>query len=227
MNEKIEINNHSYNNNSDNITLNNTENNNTNSINNFENKEKIYDYVHNIIKEPFSLENLKKFNISFNPKISVIISSYNCEKNLKNIQRSIQDQSFGDIEIIYVDDCSTDNSSEIIKSFQEIDHRIVYLKNKVNKGPFYSRNKGALFARGQYIQFVDADDLLVNNILDKTLKIIEEKKVDIVQYAVIRGIESFTLINEKYTQKSLILQPELSDEMFYGRGYLKNQIFIS
>ena len=216
INEKKINNNYIYN---DNITLNNVENHTTNNLYNYDNNYKIYKYIYDIIKEPLSLQNLKKFNISFNPKISVIIPSYNCEKYLKNIQRSIQDQSFEDIEIIYVDDCSTDNTSEIIKSFQEVDHRIVYLKNIVNKGLFYSRNKGAIFSRGKYIQFIDADDMLLNNILEKSLNIAEEKKVDIVQYATIRGYQFFSLINEKHTNKSLFLQPELSDEMFYGKGY--------
>ena len=66
--------------------------------------------------------------------------------------------------------------------------------------------------------------MLVNNILEKAYKLIQDKQVDIVQYAVIRGINIFSLINEKYTNDDddeLITQPELSDQMFYGRGYLK------
>lgn len=216
--KKKVINNSTYNKNNDNITSNDIEN--KNNLYNYDTNYKIYKYIYEVIKEPLSIQNLKKFNISFNPKISVIIPSHNCEEYLKNIQRSIQDQSIEDIEIIYVDDCSTDNTSEIIKSFQEIDHRIVYLKNKVNKGLFYSRNKGALFARGQYIQFIDADDMLVNDILEKALNIAEDKKVDVVQYALILGRQFFSLVNEKYSNKSLFLQPELSDEMFYGKGYL-------
>ena len=178
-------------------------------------------YIKKLLNETFDINNLKKYNMSINPKISVIVTAYNGEKYIKNIHRSIQDQSFEDIEIIYVDDCSTDKTEEIIKSFQEIDNRIVYLKNKKNRGPFYSRNKGALFARGEFIQFIDIDDLLLNNILDKTYKIAKSKQVDIVQYAVIRGVTMFKVLNEKYTNKELIKQPELSDQMFYGRGFLR------
>ena len=144
-------------------------------------------YINKLLNENFDISNLKKYNISINPKISVAVTAYNGEKFIKNIHRSIQDQSFEDIEIIYVDDCSTDKTEEIIKSFQEIDKRIVYLKNKKNKGLFYSRSKGALFARGEFLQFVDIDDLLLNNILEKTYKIAKSRQVDIVQYAVIRG----------------------------------------
>ena len=194
---------------------------NKNSILQKTDKNIISDYIKKILKEPFNINNLKKYNIRINPKISVIVPAYNAEKYLQNFHRSIQDQSFEDIEIIYVDDFSTDKTAEIIKSFQEIDNRIVYLKNKGNKSPFYSRNKGALFARGEYIQFIDADDMLVNNILEKTYSIAKNKLVDIVQYAVIRGNSIFSVINEKYNNKEIITQPELSDQMFYGRGELK------
>ena len=194
---------------------------NKNSILQKTDKNIISDYIKKILKEPFNINNLKKYNIRINPKISVIVPAYNAEKYLQNFHRSIQDQSFEDIEIIYVDDFSTDKTAEIIKSFQEIDNRIVYLKNKGNKSPFYSRNKGALFARGEYIQFIDADDMSVNNILGKTYSIAKNKLVDIVQYAVIRGNFIFSVINEKYNNKEIITQPELSDQMFYGRGELK------
>ena len=74
-------------------------------------------------------------------------------------------------------------------------------------GPFISRNMGAYFAKGEYIQFVDGDDLLVNDILAKTYEIAINKNVDIVQYSVIRGINSFTLKNEK--TKNGIIQAKL------------------
>ena len=63
------------------------------------------------------------------------------------------------------------------------------------------------------------------NILEKTYKIAKNKQVDIVQYSVIRGKTIFGEINEKYTNKELITQPELSDQMFYGRGMLKQANF--
>lgn len=74
----------------------------------------------------------------------------------------MQFQSLKDFEIIFIDDCSSDNTSQIILELQKKDQRIILLKNKKNKGPFYSRNKGAIFSRGEYIQFVDSDDILVN-----------------------------------------------------------------
>ena len=192
---------------------------------NFIESNKVYleakNYINKIINTPFSFENLKNFSIKKNPKISIIIPVYNSEEYLKSFLKYIDNQAFEDIEIIYIDDCSTDNSIELIEKFQEKDHRIILLKNKKNRGPFYSRNKGALFSRGDYIQFIDSDDFLVGNILEKAYKTAQNKKVDIVQYSIIRGIShSPTYINER-THKNIIYQPELSDQMYYGKGHLE------
>jgi len=186
-----------------------------------ENRLEVQNYIEKIMNTTFSLENLKNFYIIKKPKISIIIPFHNSEKFLKNSIISIQDQAFKDIEIIYVDDFSTDNSTELIKEFQKKDQRIVLLKNKRKRGPFYSRNKGAIFSRGDYIQFVDADDILVGNILEKAYNIAMNKKVDIVQYAVLKekGNNNLVYINER-THKDIIYQPELSDQMYYGKGYL-------
>lgn len=178
-------------------------------------------YINKIINTRFSFKNLKFFRIEKNPKISIIIPIHNSEKYLKYFIKSIQDQTFKEIEIIYVDDFSTDKSIKLIEKFQKKDHRIILLKNKKNRGPFYSRNKGAIFARGDYLQFVDSDDFLVGNILDKAYKIAKIKKVDIVQYSILRGINNaLSFINER-THKQILYQPELSDQMYYGKGYLK------
>ena len=67
------------------------------------------------------------------PKVSIIITIHNQEKNIKAIYYSIQKQELKDIEIIFIDDASTDNSALIIKSLKEKDNRIIYLKNEINK----------------------------------------------------------------------------------------------
>ena len=104
--------------------------------------------------------NIKAFNFVKNPKISIIIPVYNSQIFILQIIKSIQVQSLEDLEIIFIDDCSLDNTTQIITRLQKKDKRIILLKNKKNKGPFYSRNKAVIFARGEYIQFVDSDDIL-------------------------------------------------------------------
>ena len=116
------------------------------------------------------IKNYKQLKINFDnnddfikrdkPKISLIMTIYNQENFVKYIYSSIQSQQLKDIEIIVIDDHSTDNSSKIINKFKEKDKRIIYIKNKINKGAFYSRNQGVLLSKGEYILVIDPDDLL-------------------------------------------------------------------
>jgi glycosyltransferase involved in cell wall biosynthesis len=94
------------------------------------------------------------------------------------------------------------------------------LKNKKNKGPFYSRNKAAIFSRGEFIQFVDSDDILINNILEKAYLIAKNKNIDIIQYKIVKKHIKFSILDET-TSFNIIRQPELSDQMYYGRGKLR------
>ena len=90
------------------------------------------------------------------------------------------------IEIIYVDNNSTDDTINIIQKIQKRDKRIILLKNKGNKGPFYSRNKGVIFSKGEYIQFIDSDDMLFgNNTLEKAYQVAKAFDLDVVQYKLI------------------------------------------
>ena len=95
------------------------------------------------------------------PKISLIMTIFNQEHFIKYIYSTIQKQIFKEIELIIIDDASTDNSTKIVKNLMKNDKRIIYIKNKVNKGAFYSRNKGVLFSKGEYILVIDPDDLLL------------------------------------------------------------------
>ncbi len=99
-------------------------------------------------------------------KVSVIVPVYNVEKYLPKCLDSIINQTLKDIEIIVVNDESPDNSEEIIKKYLKKDKRIVYLK-KENGGLGSSRNKGMEHAKGEYLYFVDSDDWIDNDTLEK------------------------------------------------------------
>ena len=129
----------------------------------------------------FYENNFEIYNISKKPKISIIIPIYNKSAFLQNILCSLENQKIKDIEIVFVDDFSSDNSTKIIENFQIKDKRIKLIKNQKNMGVFYSRYNGFKNSRGKYILFVDPDDLLFN-ILNEVYDFIEIKKVDIVQF---------------------------------------------
>src|SRR5437870_2283989 len=99
------------------------------------------------------------------PSISVIVPIYNKAKYLRECLQSVLTQTFGDFEIICVDDASTDGSAEILTDFVDRERRVRVYRNTVNLGPGASRNIGIDKSRGTYLQFTDADDLLPPNAL--------------------------------------------------------------
>ena len=108
------------------------------------------------------------------PAISVVMSVYNSATYLKDAIESILDQTFEDFEFIIIDDGSTDNSVDIIKSYK--DQRIVFLQNYKNIGLAKSLNKGISIARGKYIARMDADDISYNSRLEKQFQYMEDNE---------------------------------------------------
>lgn len=92
-------------------------------------------------------------------KVSIIIPIYNSEKYLKQCLESIINQTYKNIEIICINDGSTDNSEKIIKDYLKTNKNITYLKQP-NAGQSIARNKGLEKATGDFILFVDSDDFI-------------------------------------------------------------------
>lgn len=89
--------------------------------------------------------------------ISVIVPIYNAEKYLSKCIESICNQTYSKLEIILINDCSTDLSADICKKYAKTDSRIVFINNGTNIGAAASRNKALDIATGDYITFVDSD----------------------------------------------------------------------
>jgi glycosyltransferase involved in cell wall biosynthesis len=97
--------------------------------------------------------------------ISVIIPTYNRARILKESIQSVLEQTLSPMEVIIVDDFSTDNTQEIVESFNN--EKVRYMKNERSKGANGARNTGILKAKGDYIAFQDSDDIWLNNKLEK------------------------------------------------------------
>lgn len=111
-------------------------------------------------------------------KISVIIPVYNSEKTIKKCIDSLLNQTFKDLEIILVNDASSDNSLNIINSYKN--NNIIVINNDVNKGIGYSRNIGLKNASGEYISFVDSDDYVNNNAYEQLYNATNNNENDLV-----------------------------------------------
>lgn len=107
------------------------------------------------------------------PKISVIMSVYNGSAFLQESIESILNQTFADFKFIIIDDCSTDNSGDIITEYAEKDPRIVLVKNQENIGLTKSLNKGLKIAQGKYIARQDADDVSLPERFEKQVAYME------------------------------------------------------
>lgn len=114
-----------------------------------------------------------------NPKISVIVPVYNVEKYLDKCLNSLANQTYNNLEIVIVNDCSPDNSEKIIKEYCKNYKNIIYVKNEKNSGLAYSRNVGLDNATGDYIGFIDSDDYVQENYFELLYKSIVDNKSDI------------------------------------------------
>lgn len=106
------------------------------------------------------------------PRVSIIIPSFNRARFLPETLRSVLGQSVADLECIVVDDGSSDGTKELVAGFSARDSRVRYLQ-QVNKGPSAARNFGLEESRGRYIQFLDSDDVIVQDKLEKQLRQLE------------------------------------------------------
>lgn len=121
-------------------------------------------------------------------KVSVIVPVYNVEKYLSTCLYSCLNQTLYDIEIICVNDGSTDNSGAILESFARLDHRVVII-NKPNGGLSSARNAGMDAASGGILMFLDSDDYLSHNACERVWKEFLEEQTDIITF----GTEIFPI----------------------------------
>jgi glycosyltransferase involved in cell wall biosynthesis len=108
-----------------------------------------------------------------NDLVSIIMPSYNTGRFIKETIESVLAQSYPAWELIIVDDCSTDDTDDVVSQYLA-DKRIRYIKNDTNSGAAVSRNKALREAKGKWIAFLDSDDLWEKNKLENQIKFMEE-----------------------------------------------------
>ena len=152
------------------------------------------------------------------PRISAIMTFYNNNKTLSRAIRSIQNQNISDIEIILINDFSTDDSLSIAEKIQKNDSRIKIINNKKNMGTLFSRSIGVLSSKGKYIFHLDSDDMFLDeDVFSSIMNISERGGFDLVSFKCIYlsyGNNIFTNyrwenpLNFHYDNK-VLFQPEL------------------
>ncbi|HIV48854.1 MAG TPA: glycosyltransferase family 2 protein [Candidatus Helicobacter avicola] len=164
------------------------------------------------------------------PTFSIIIPTYNVEPYIARCLDSCINQTFGDIEIIVVDDCGSDDSVRIAQTYALKDSRISIVHNKRNLGTLHSRLEGVKYARGTYILFVDADDYLIPNACE-TLYPYLAKNPDIIHFkAFYQGDKNASLL-ANITHKARYILPNqwskapLRDSQIAYNFFLKSKHF--
>ncbi|MGG1634060.1 glycosyltransferase family 2 protein [Paenibacillus sp. NRS-1760] len=105
--------------------------------------------------------------------VSIIMPAYNCEKFVDKAINSVLSQTYNNWELIVIDDASKDNTVSIVEEFSDLDNRIHFYKNEENKGVSATRNRGISIAKGEWIAFLDSDDLWDSSKLEKQMIVAE------------------------------------------------------
>ena len=142
-----------------------------------------------------------------NPKISIIVPVYNVEKYLSCCMDSLSNQTLKDIEIILVDDESSDHCPAMCDEYANQDHRIRVIHKK-NGGLGYARNSGLEIAKGEYIAFVDSDDYVASNTYQKLYDLANDAKADVIYFYFQRFNEKGNTWMESGIRKEIWYQTE-------------------
>lgn len=159
------------------------------------------------------------------PKISVVMPVYNAAPYLKESVDSILNQTFSDFEFVIIDDCSTDESYNILKSYAEKNQRIKLYKNDINYKQAYTRNIGIKNSRGKYIIFMDADDIALPERLLKQFEFMESNQdIDIAGVWYIAYDRDMS--NILYEQKDPLEHWEIVINMHLFRNALAQYVIV-
>lgn len=132
-------------------------------------------------------------------KVSILVAVYNIEKYIEKCIKSIINQDYNNIEIILVNDCSSDSSSEICDKYAKIDNRIRVIHHNKNKRLSEVRNTGLDNATGDYVVFIDGDDWIAPDFVSYMLKVIMETNADMAI-----NLSNFTTRDMKQINKNKI-----------------------
>ena len=136
--------------------------------------------------------------------VSVIMPTYNCANFIGETIESVLNQTYKNWELIIVDDCSKDNTEEVVNNYIIKDNRIKYHRFKENQGAAMARTKAMELAQGNYMAFLDSDDLWVKNKLEKQLKYMEDNNYNFTCTAYEQIDEQGNLLNKTIKTKKKV-----------------------
>ncbi len=166
-------------------------------------------------------------------RLSVIVPFYNVEPYIEQCIRSLYDQDIPEeeYEVICVDDCSPDNSREIVKEYQKKHKNLILIEHERNKKLGGARNTGLRAAKGEYVWFVDSDDYIAKNCMGKLLSEAERQDVEVLlfNYQNVQDgkstVVSYPAIKEGVTDGIGLLE-QIYDGWYYGIPTAWNKLYL-
>lgn len=146
-----------------------------------------------------TIQSMNREGCTMDGLVSIVIPVYNTEAYVKRCLDSLVNQTYKNLEIIAVDDGSLDYSGQICDNCASKDKRIKVI-HKENEGSGYARNAGIDVAKGEYLFFVDSDDYLIDNCIERLVEVAKQERADLVKCSFIQGSA------EKYTKRPRIKQ---------------------
>ncbi len=178
-----------------------------NNISNYKKLENIVDYYHR--RKSAEKDILIRNQISYEPKVSIIIPIYNVEAYLRECLDSVVNQTLREIEIICINDGSPDNSLQILQEYAAKDYRITVVYQE-NKGLGASRNVGFSLANSPYVFFLDSDDFIKHETIENLYNRIEETQSELCQYLAYRY--------DNLTKKTTLLPDKVFNSVRHKKG---------
>ncbi|MDT0689627.1 glycosyltransferase family 2 protein [Salegentibacter sp. F188] len=163
------------------------------------------------------LENLKGIRTDHSTLVSIIMPAYNSAEFITEAILSVQKQTYSNWELLVIDDASKDFTLSKVRTHAKEDPRIKLFENKKNKGTGYSRNKGIKAAKGDFIAFLDADDLWKVNKLEMQLEFMKSNELSV-------SYSSYERITENGQKRNEIIEalPYLTYEKLLKANYIGN-----
>ncbi len=151
-----------------------------------------------------------------NPVVTVVIPVYNSEKYLEKCLDSVLSQPLGSVEIICIDDCSSDGSLDVLMNFAKKESRISVYSNRENMGVSYNRNIGIQNASGRYVVFLDSDDSLTEDVLGKLVAEADKEKLDVLYCSGIMEVSETLEDRKGYNNDNMYKRASVSPDVMPG-----------
>lgn len=190
--------------------------------------EKAYNSNRNFLNH--LINKLKNPIKTYDMLVSLIIPAYNAEDEISTCLNSIVNQTYKNIEIIIVIDGATDGTYKVCKEYMDKDKRVKVINKEKNEGTLMARQDGIKIAQGKYIMFIDSDDYIVDDAVEKLVNIASKRDVDLIRFRYKKIPDNYYQYEYLNGENMIYIEKEEFKEKVYPmfiEGYMLNALFTN